>query len=130
MSTYSDAWRDTPPATRDFYHNFHRYTGMARYPDFDFGPNWTKRSGAPWNAYNNWTWQTADTGSFNPAIVIFVEDWIFGYLDPTIPGDAFNFYNYTDTIRHVLDWAFDYPRDKQNVRRTYWTGKPRRRRNL
>jgi len=130
MSTYTEAWHNTPPAVRDFYRNFAlRYTDQ-RYPDFDFGPVWMPRSAPPFSAFRNWSHQTAEHGSFNTAVVHWVSNEMGDSPDPTIPYDIHGFYVYVDQYEWIPDWAEDYPRDKVTARQHYWTGAPRRRKNL
>lgn len=142
MSTYSDSWEATPPKVRDFYRNYaqrHCVQSWKTVWDPIAGHFWPF-FGAMWVfwatrgidiAIGNWKNQLAVSGSFNTAIVLFD-------LTPTLPpppiqpahgpgldGDLPDIYA---TV--PLDPTNQYPRAKYNVRRTYWTGKPKRRRNL
>ncbi len=141
MSTYSDAWHNTPPATRDFYRNYHRrylahcwknyywWQYQIWMPFYGVGWSWLGYSGYAL-AQANWTDQVRHFGSFNPAIVMLSIDpyWPPPPIQPHGPGIYHG--AYPDQFVAVPEFADPYPREKYKVRRQYWTGKPRRRRNL
>lgn len=141
MSVYSQAWRDTPPAVRDFYVNYHRrfcaHSWKAEYsiviqqwvPFQSIGWSFLGYSGVAL-AMANWERQTFLTGSFNPAIVLMTDDP--DYPPPDLQPIGPNPWDgaYTDQFISVPSAAFNYPREKYKVRRSYWTGAPKKRRNL
>lgn len=141
MSTYSQAWHDTPPAIRDFYRNFHnRYLRQARRIDSTPPPgidDWFSTFGWAFHAYSpaaiamkNWTYQTFALGSFNPAIVVFATHSAWSDPSPGPPYGVTGLYSWSDQFIDIPNWATQYPRAKRKAPKTYWTGKPRRRRNL
>jgi len=141
MSTYSEAWHNTPPAIRDFYRNFHhRYLRFARRIPYDETPpkfGWFTTIGWSFHAYfpysiamKNWTYQKATTGSFHPALVAMREHDGFSDPSPGPPYSSFFLDSWSDQFLDIPDYATNYPKPKFRVPRTYWTGKPRHRRNL
>lgn len=142
MSVYSEAWHNLSPRTRDFYVNFQRVrmnqTWHESYNyDWDF---WNHFTMFGWSfssyfgyaiAYRNWSCQTQATGSFNPEIIMWSREENFWTPHPTpITSYITGYGNYHNEFKDIPDFAFEYPRAKYKVRRSYWTGKPRRRRNL
>lgn len=141
MSTYSEAWQTTPPAVRDFYRNYHRrnlahcwkehydWTYQMWFAFTTIGWSFLGYSGYAL-AQVNWAHQTFLTGSFNTAIVnlTILPDWPPPDVQPVGPG--LNDGAYPDQFQAIPAYAIEYPREKYKVRRQYWTGKPRRRRNL
>lgn len=141
MSTYSDAWHALSPKTLSFYHNFQRVRmNQTWHEHYDWGVGrWYSFSDGPWIfhsyfayaiAYRNWTMQLFDTGSFNPEIVQWAINEEFSPPHPTPQSGIFGYGDYHHEAIDIPLHAFEYPREKHNVRRSYWTGKPRHRRNL
>ena len=141
MSVYSEAWHNTPPATRDFYRNFHnRYLRFARRIPYDetrpeFGwftsIGWAFHAYFPYSiAYRNWSIQTLHFGAFNPAIVLLLSHVVGSHPDPGPPYEITQFYSWRAQFIDIPPSAYNYPKPKFRVPRTYWTGKPRHRRNL
>ncbi len=141
MSVASDAWEITPPAIRDFYVNYHRrylaHGWKAGY--FVPGKFWFPFSGLGWSfqGYSgyalfqaNITAQQFPLGFFDVAKVQLETDP--DYPPPSIqPAGPFPWLGaYPDQFIEIPDVASQYPRAKYKVRRSYWTGKPKRRRNL
>lgn len=141
MSAYSEAWHNTPPAVRDFYRNYHRrYLCHGWKAEWDpvlkrwwpfYGIGWLFSGYSGFSmAVNNWLVQLFDFGKFNPALVQFELDpwWPYPPIQPTGPVPFRG--GWPDQFFEIPFWAENYPRPKYKVRRQYWTGKPRRRRNL
>lgn len=141
MSTFSDAWQTTPPAVRDFYVHYHRrYLAHSWKAEWsDVLQAWIPFTMIGWSfqgwpgfalAQANWLYQIWATGSFNPAIVYFsLAPWFPPPdIQPVGPGMLPG--SYADQFVQVPNWAWNYPRAKYKVRRSYWTGKPRHRRNI
>lgn len=141
MSTYSDAWHNTPPAVRDFYRNFHnRYLRFARRIPYDETPpqmGWFTTFGWSFHAYSpfaiamhNWSVQTFNFGSFDPAWVMMQTHAGFSDPSPGPPYDVSGLYSWSDQFIDIPHLATNYPKPALRVPRTYWTGKPVARRNL
>lgn len=130
MSTYSQAWHDTPPPIRHFYVNhFRRYLHYQRPPFAALGYSFNARQ-AYHLAQKNWTFQTADVGSFNPAVVYILDFSAWDDLNYSLPLDPIALSTTWDQFVAVPEFATNYPRDKYKVPRCNWTGKPRHRQNL
>lgn len=130
MSTYSDAWRATPPAVRDFYRNHARKYLLPCQPHFEtIGYQFYLRRGLDL-AIVNWEYQILDVGSFNPAIAIILDYSTWEDLEYSLPLDAIPLWTTFNAYATVPEFGTDYPRLKHNVRRSKWTGSPRRRQNL
>lgn len=141
MSTYSDAWQNTPPAIRDFYRNYHR-RNLAHCWKAEYGPpplKWIPFFTLGWSfqGYSGYALMMANlniqvwlTGSFNVATVLLEVDPAFPppSIQPTGPGLWRG--SYPDQFAVVPAVGINYPRAKYKVRRQYWTGKPKRRRNI
>jgi len=141
MSAYSEAWNAMDPATRTFYVNFAsircQFMGhQAGQYDPAFG-DYYEVYGHVFQAQRgfdvaarNFGEQLFGTGSFDPNTIIWTEqDLVFGseILPFYQPGLYEGWWNPWTTIEQ---YAIQYPRAKYNVRKSYWTGAPRRRRNL
>ena len=141
MSTYSEAWHNTPPAIRDFYRNFADLNTIfcgrdLANPDWPLYGYFTTLGWAflcyrgPDIAAHNWTAQLFDHGSFDPATVVMQlqEMWEDGYIGPAF--SAGGLFDWGAQFRDVPLYAENYPKPKYKIRKSYWTGAPRRRRNL
>jgi len=141
MSTYSDAWHNMDPDIRNFYRNFaDRNTAQSWHVEyFDLYDMWMSFAmfGLEFLGYlgyhiaqRNWGLQTAETGSFDSSTCLLsvAEFNEFGDIEPQYDIGNILFYG------NIWDWApafcYNYPREKYRVRKSYWTGAPRRRRNL
>jgi hypothetical protein len=141
MSTLSDAWRACPPAIRDFYVNnsalftFHLWHAddpwnpPARGVFYTIGQSFIGHRGFDIFC-RNMTSQLYLTGSFDPQITLL--DVAMGTFDGRIEPyyDLDHFYSFAPPPDLFPDFIVNYPRAKYRVRRSYWTGAPRHRRNL
>jgi hypothetical protein len=141
MSTYSEAWAAMNPAVRDFYRNWADINSAQSWhaewwdafqfwlPFYTMGISWPGYLGFH-IAQRNWGIQTALSGSFNPDTVLLcipATTWT-GLLEPQY--DQAENGSYSQFWDVVPVWAINFPREKYKVRKSYWTGAPRRRRNL
>jgi hypothetical protein len=103
-------------------------------------------------AQRNWSIQTFETGSFDQNHINLI--WNEWGINPSWEPqrDPFDWYRYWRMTDDLLDltsiniyvapptdppteeepnfWGYPMPRAKYKIRRSYWTGAPRRRRNL
>ena len=141
MSILSQAWHDTPPAIRDFYHNYHRrhLAHCWKAEHLDSPPRWIRFHYGVWSfasspGFNmliaNLEWQLWLTGRYDLGVVFFTDDPYYPppFVQPLGPIPWAG--AYPDQFIAVPDMAWNYPRSKYKVRRSYWTGKPRHRRNI
>lgn len=141
MSAHSDAWTAAPPAVQAFYVNFASLNTFFCNPDRanpdppDFG--YFTTFGWAFLGYNgyhvfehNFTVQLAVSGVVDPAIVVMQlqELWEADHIGPAF--SAAGFLDWGEQFRDVVDFAWNYPKPKYKIRKSYWTGAPRRRRNL
>lgn len=141
MSTYSEAWHNMDPDIRNFYRNW-----ADRNCAQNWHVEWLEEYDLWWQffslgqsypgylgyhvAQRNWGIQLFLSGSFSSAVVL-LHIPAFGYTGAIEPAyDAFGFNSYESTFGSIPEIAFNYPREKYRVRKSYWTGAPRRRRNL
>jgi len=141
VSTYSDAWASMDPAIRTFYRNWADInTAQSWHVDWDptsqiWTPFYTVGQSFPGYLGNhvasrNWGVQLTQNGSFDPNTVVLnipTLSWS-GLSQPAF--DAFDFEAYGEANSVVEQYAVNYPRPKYKVRKSYWTGAPRTRRNL
>jgi hypothetical protein len=152
MSTYSEAWKNMDPDIRQFYVawadiNTLRCDHVEYDPVYGFWMQFFIRDElypppdiVP--KYIYWMFRGIDlmihnikrqvyyTGSFDPNVVLLhiPDGSISGRLQPVYdetPISAFQ-----EAPLTVPDYAYNYPRAKYKIRKSYWTGAPRRRRNL
>lgn len=144
MSTYSDAWHNADPQIQQFCHSF------AQLKTFYLGPFWDPDEPypyGPWQPfstlgqtfpssrgrdiyYHNLTAQIWDVGFFDRHTLLLGIP-LFTYNDQIEPYyDPGPYYSFADQFTVIPDVCYPYPRPKFKIRRTYWTGTPRRRRNL
>lgn len=141
MSDLSTAYHAAPPAVRDFLRNYTRKhlscQGPWRIPPLYDTRQYFYTPGQPFTAYTTWdlwktnyTAQIYYTGSPTPE-------------QPIILTPSFSWTNLPEPIFDLWgDWSrgsqtllpkqllVNYPRPYSRGRRHYWTGAPRRRRNL
>jgi len=115
--------------TRNFWHAEWSEAYKMWFPFYEFTESYPGVLGFHL-AMHNFVWQLADTGTFNKNIVIlrvpFFSDT--GNLEP--PRDIVGNRSWGDPIVTIPTYAWNYPREKYRTRKSYWTGAPRRRRNL
>ena len=141
MSNFSESWHTMDPTVRDFYRNFaNRYTrfctpwGVAdEYGFKEYFTTFGSSFNAPLGfnvATRNFNAQIFALGSYQKDRTIIVVP-SFGWTENPQPifdwGGASGFPEQFSTIPQ---FCFNYPRPKVKARRSYWTGAPRRRRNL
>lgn len=141
MSTYSEAWHTMDPAVRDFYVNWALInTAQSWHAEWwEEYHQWLPFTalGQAFPGYlgfhiaqRNWGIQLFETGSFNPNVVLLTDPgpgWDTNW-EPQYSSWGFPFYGSIYIV--VPDYCYNYPRPKYRIRRSYWTGAPRRRRNL
>jgi len=141
MSTYSEAWEQTDREIQDFYVNFalNNLGFLGHYEDQydpDFGGYFFigGLSGLGWRGWHvfqhNLSGQLFSFGSFDRNRVLFSEQDFIGEIDIFPWFNIFFFEGWPIQFEDVPAEALNYPRLKYNVRKSYWTGTPRRRRNL
>jgi len=124
------AFRALPPADQSFWH--HIALDNTGYTGSDFGsPAYDTRTRTPVQLFHAsciWLeWLELPGLGTQPYWTTAEPPWS---IDPS-PVDASPF-----ALPIYIQWlcipqfSDDYPRPKYNVRKTYWTGTPRRRRNL
>jgi hypothetical protein len=141
MSAHSDAWAAAPPAVQAFYVNFaslntifcQHTLGDQSFPYFGYFTTlgWSFLGYRGYDVFqHNFTVQLAISGAVDPAIVVMQlqELWETGHIGPAF--SAGGFLDWGEQFRDVPAFAENYPRAKVRPRRSYWTGAPRRRRNL
>ena len=144
MSVYSQAWHDMDPDIRQFYVSvaqlrtaylrpFWAYDDLSQeYRKCHFeGPGFYFIAITPLGvASHNWTFQLWDHGSFDTNITTY---WTYDYPPPLhldLPIDPFGFLPIYQQFEIIPTDGYPYPRPTCKIPKTYWTGVPRRRRNL
>ena len=139
--TYREDWDNVPQEIRTFYRNFcDIYTGLCApfwYPawsmmvhfevPFMAGPY----ARTPYNLFKinmqlqDWWW------GYHDAQLIYWADWapIYGPAI-TLPQESLMASPVEDQFGLVPEMATNYPAARVRVRKSYWTGISRRRRNL
>jgi len=141
MSTYSEAWHNTPPHIRDFYRNWaFRHTALLNrwwtgeepfpYEYFNMVVSYWWRPLGRDVAYSNWMWHLAEWGQFFPEHVEFSDDFTWHWQGSRPVRGVTNYPTWWDQYIDIPYFAINYPREKRNVPRCYWTGQPRKRMNL
>lgn len=140
MSTYSQAWHSTDPAIRDFWRNYAtQLTGLCG-PDDTVDPadpdRWFNLVVAAFHRYRgyhvaqrNWSYQLADSGSFHNNSVAWTDNYLWTPRGWEPATDYLWGNDLADQWTDVPLYAWNYPHIGIRVKRSYWTGKPRRRRN-
>jgi hypothetical protein len=141
MSTFSEAWHTMDNKVREFYIAYSLINTYFCNP-FDWDPVYRTKLffytfGTGWNgprgidvAMKNWTCQLWASGSFAPNSVLWSTFSIWDYVVLGPMNDPFWGSTFDPQFKVITDWAINYPRQKYRIRRSYWTGIPRRRRNL
>jgi len=141
VSTFSEAWHNTPPKIRDFYRNFAfvncRLQGTIppdpEWPDeryfCTFGKCFQAHRGID-VAMKNWYCQVFETGSFDVSTILWQE---YCYYHSPCPSPIFNPFqsdSWGNAMIDVPKYCWRYPCPKRRAKKSYWTGKPRHRRNI
>ena len=117
------------PKTRAFYQNINLvYLGQLTGYFTTIGYAWYRRRPVGLASINQ-SYQLNTTGVYDgdrPALL--VNSWL--YPPDSIPLDNLGLDTLSDAWYWVPLVSPDYPKAKQNVRKSYWTGCARRRRNL
>lgn len=141
MSTFSDAWHAAPPHIHAFYNNWAtRHTALLcrwwiddpyyPYEYFNYGPGYFWRPLGRDVAYAQWTFQLWEWGYFRPEIILWCDWGTHLWQGPMPMRSVTNWPTWHDQFIDVPWICTNYPREKRKAPRTYWTGKPRHRRNL
>lgn len=141
MSTFSEIWHATPPAIRDFYVNFAKQhttlrnrwsNGIPEFPYeyFNYQVYSFMRPVGRDIAYSQWMWHLAEWGYIKPEHIEWSFHGTHTWQGPMPVRGVANFPTWEDQFIDVPDFCINYPREKRKVPRSYWTGKPRHRRNL
>lgn len=131
MSLRSDNWHGADPAVHAFYHNFTLKNCLqTRFYNFQLGAYWATTNGMQMMAYNT-QFQQFTGGSYDNNFVALQSSNFWGDPTPCPPNGAyyyyFGWYAWTQWNKAPVVAA---GHEKLKVRRTYWTGKPRRRMNI
>jgi len=136
-----DEWDNCKPSTRAFYQGFaDRMTNLCSMfigaPPYDWyghffglGQSWVVRS--PYGLWHiNMLTQDYWWGGHEPDRIYWCDepDPLTGL--PTLPGDAWYGFPVYDQLEAIPTLAINYPRPKYRVRKSYWTGISRKRRNI
>lgn len=131
MSTASENYRTADRNVQQFYHNYAFQNCMqSRFYIYDCGL-YAASSNAMQLMQQQSTFQNYTLGHFDKNLVEFITSDFWGPLMTTLPSSL-----YYDFAGWLIWSVFRYyeplilQRDKFKVRRTYWTGQPKQRRNL
>ena len=141
MGAVQQAWEDCPPDIQQFYVSWaHLHTYFCNPFDdpsyigpgshfYTFGQSFTGSTG--YDVFRvNMSYQLFNYGSFDPSRVELIIPALAWFNTEQPPADPSGTYGYQDQFDTIPKYAVNYPRPKYKVRRSYWTGRSRRRRNL
>lgn len=141
MSYFSETWHDLSPAMLTFYNNWatHHTNLLNRWwKDDPFFPHeyfnmivgyWPRPLGRD-VAYSQWMGHLAEWGYIKPDFVFWHDHGTWQWQGPMPSRGVINFPTWYDQFIDVIPNAVNYPRAKRKAPRSYWTGKPRHRRNI
>ena len=130
MSTYADAWHAMQPPIRDFYRNHAFLNTRFSTPHFTtFGFVFYRRRGIDLSSAN-FAYQLRQLPRVDINRPVILNFSLWDDLPYSLPCDDFAWSTTFQQFATVPAYAFEYPRTKFKVPRSYWTGAPRRRRNL
>jgi hypothetical protein len=141
LSAKSEAWHTMDPKIREFYVSFAQLNTFycnpfgwnplyeQKYHFFGFGVGFIGSNG--YNiATSQWTSQLWNLGSFEKNSILWSKTNIFHEVTLGPMTDMFWQTAPPNQWSDVTYWGENYPREKYRIRKSYWTGVPRRRRNL
>lgn len=123
-------WDTARPHIRTFWTNIALVnTNFCRPYIAGLGFNFTQYTGYQLFSHNM-KLQAALYGQYDPDLVEWLDNWIWGVPDPTVGIDNLGYYTLFSQIDALPDNAITFPAPARNVVRSYWTGISRKRRNL
>lgn len=139
--TYREEWDTAPQWVRTFYHSFSdRYTALCApfwydawgiKVHFDTAPFYDAVIHTAYQLFRfNMIFQDAMLGYHDPQLIYWSTDDPYYGPHPSLPSQSWMDIAVQDQLELVPDMASNYPAPKRKVRRSYWTGVSRRRRNL
>lgn len=131
MSFRSSLYRSLDNKTLSCLHNyFLQNNTQAMIFDYNTGMYYARTQPQDINIYNK-VYQEYFTSEYKPDNLAFATDSFTGPVVTGLPGSSYYFFAVIKPWEIYRYYSgFNPPRDKYNVRRSYWTGKPRKRLNL
>lgn len=130
MPMSAEEFNSIDPDIRSFYHNCNQINLAICGGYFStLGYTWYPRSAAIL-AQHNKSEQLYRTGTYNLNAPIVELNWVWEVPIDSIPIELGGYDYVSDTLYWVPMVSYDYPGPPRKVRKTYWTGVSRRRRNL
>jgi hypothetical protein len=140
MGTLSEAWHSAPKPIQDFYNAWSQdrmfYCNPFYDPILDPYKTYFRVGGTYFPGHrgfdifrHNMLSQFILYGQFDPSVVVFDNSPYFLFPGDQPLRDPLHFYGYFDQFNEPEYYIDNYPRAKYRVRKSYWTGTPRRRRN-
>jgi hypothetical protein len=141
MGAIQQAWKDCPSDLQQFYVSWSdRNTRWCNPFAADPWPGYKEHFTTFGSSFNgatgydifrvNMSYQLFNFGVFDPARIELIIPALYWVNELQPPADASGTYAYQFQWDTIPTYATNYPRPKYRVRRSYWTGAPRQRRNL